>query len=274
MASSSKPSRWAVEQFGDTALDVAKYVIRGLMRGQRGARIVQAAARAEGATDNHPFGSMWNTRYQVIVDQFELADLSGFEMIKPKGASYRLAVVNGRVLIPFRHATSMNKPIGQAKLGSLIPRRIARDNGVLPERTLFDEPDGITTDAKDATDSPTVGEVAADARALNLTVVYVGYVANADSDEVQAVWWGTPVSLKENGSMVWFPEPLDLSIADDYATRAADTGLRSAGTAADAPGFAQGDEPDLKVTPRPREAELPASETEPSASDAAAEDDE
>lgn len=74
--------------------------------------------------------------------------------------------------------------------------------------------------------------------------------------------------------MVWFPEQLDLSIADDYTTRAADTGLRSAGTAADAPGFAQGDEPDLKVTPRPREAELPASETEPSASDAAAEADE
>ncbi len=126
----------------------------------------------------------------MIVDQFELSDLPGFEMIKPKGASYRLAVVNGRVLIPFRHATSMNKPIGQAKLGSLIPRRIARDNGVLPERTLFDEPDGITADAKDATDSPTAGEVAADARALNLTVAYIGYVANADSDEVQAVWWG------------------------------------------------------------------------------------
>jgi hypothetical protein len=273
MASTGNPSEWAVEQFGDTALDVARYVIRGLMRGQRSARMVQAAARAEGATDNYAFGSMWNTRYQVIVDQFELADLPGYDIIKPKGASYRLAVVNGRVLIPFRHATSINKPIGQAKLASLIPRRIARDSGVLPERTLFDEPDA-TPDADDVTDSPTVGEVAADARALNLQVVYIGYVANADSDEVQAVWWGTPVSLEDDGSMVWFPERLDLSIAADDTTSATDTGLRPVGIPADAPGFAQGDEPALDFTPKPRTDELPASEVEPSTTDAVAEDDE
>lgn len=273
MASTGKPSRWAVEQFGDAALDVAKHVIMGLRRGQRGARIVQAAARAEGATDNHPFGSMWNTRYQVIVDQFELADLPGFEMVKPKGASYRLAVVNNCVLIPFRHATSMNKPISQAKLGSLIPRRIARENGVLPEHTLFDDQDEVPPGAADAHDSPTVGEVAAEARALNLTVIYIGYVANADSDEIQAVWWGTPVSLEDSGSMVWFPERLDLSIADHYAG-ATVTDLGAAGTAPGAPGFAQGDEPDLDVTPRPRKADLPASEAEPDTLDAAAEDDE
>jgi hypothetical protein len=98
---------------------------------------------------------MWNTRYQVIVDQLELADLSSYESIKPKDASYRLAVVNGRVLIPFRHDTSMNKPIGQAKLGSLIPRRVSRDDGVLPESTLFDLPDNSAS-ASDATESPTV----------------------------------------------------------------------------------------------------------------------
>jgi hypothetical protein len=274
MASASKPSEWAVKQFGNSALDVAKYVVRGLMRGQRSARLVQAAAHAEGATDNYAYGSMWNTRYQVIVDQFELADLPGYEMIKPKGASYQLAVVNGRVLIPFRHATSMNKPIGQAKLGSLIPRRIAREHGVLPERTLFDEPDSVTTDVEDVPDSPTVGEVAADARALNLTVVYIAYVANADSDEIQAAWWGTPTSLEDNGDMVWSPEQLDLTIAGDYANGATGTGLHVVGTAADAPGFAQGDEPEVTVTALPRKIEHPTSEAEPSSPDAAAEDDE
>jgi hypothetical protein len=265
MASDREPSRWAVEQFGDAAVDVARHVVRGLMRGQRAARNVQQAARVEGATGNHSFGSMWNTRYQVIVEQFELADLPGYEVIKPKGASYRLAVVNGRVLIPFRHATSMNRPIGQARLGSMIPRRIARGSGVLPERTLFDEPDAITTNPEDL---PTTGEVAADARALNLTVVYIGYVANADSDEIQAAWWGTPISLEDNGSMVWSPEQLDMAIADER------TGLRAVGTVTDMPGFAQGDAPELDVTPRHRNTESPASEAEPSISDTVAEDDE
>jgi hypothetical protein len=270
---SGKPTRWAVEQFGDSALDVAKYVIMGLRRGQRAARIVQAVAQAEGATHNHPFGSMWTTRYQVIVEQFDLADLPGFEVIKPKGASYRLAVINGRVLIPFRHASSTTKPIGQAKLGSLIPRRIARESGVLPERTLFDEPNGLTEDAKDSIESPTVREVAADARALNLTVVYIGYVANADSDEVLAAWWGTPISLEDDGSMVWSPERLDLTV-NDYTIRAEGIGLNTVSAAEEAPGFAQGAEPELKFTPRPRKAELPQSEPEPSTPDTAAETDE
>lgn len=273
MATGSKPSEWAVEQFGDAAFDVARYVVRGLKRGQRAARNVQATAREEGATDNYAFGSMWNARYQVIVNQFELADLPGYEAIKPKGASYQLAVVNGRVLIPFRHATSMNKPIGQATLGSLIPRRIARESGVLPERSLFDEYDEVAVDQAATTDSPTVGEAAADARALDMTVVYIGYVANADSDDVQAAWWGTPVSLEDNGRMVWFPEQLDLSIADDHIAGATGTGLRIAGSVADAPGFAQGDEPDVEVTPKPRRDDLPASEAEPATPDAIAEDD-
>lgn len=273
MASTGKPSAWAVEQFGEAAHDVAKYVVKGLIRGQRSARHVQSTARAAGAVDNYAYGSMWNTRYQMFVGQFELADLSGYEVIKPKGASYRLVVVNGRVLIPFRHATSMNKPIDQAKLGSLIPRRIARDNGVLPERTLFDEPDGVIAGAEDPTDSPTIGDVVTAARVMNLTVIYVGYVANADSDEIQAAWWGTPLSLEEDGSMRWLPEQLDLSIADDGVIGSLSAGLRGVATVIGAPGFAQGDEPALKVTARPRTNDLPVSEAEPSMPDTAAEDD-
>lgn len=281
---SSVPSAWAVEQFGDAALEVMEHVVKGLRRGQRAARSVQIAARGYGATDNHPYGSMWNSRYQMVVEQFELADLPGYEAIKPKGASYRLAVVNGRVLIPFRHATTMNKSITQAKLGSLIPRRISRDNGVLPERTLFDEPDAPVTDSTDrsgqvdAGEGPTVAEVAATARALNLKVIYIGYVANADSDEIQAAWWGTPTSLEDDGSMVWSPERLDMSIATELRVvsdhvASGDADAPDTGTA-DTPGFAQGDEPGLDIAPRPHRANHPISETEPDAPDVAAEDDE
>jgi hypothetical protein len=243
-----------------------------LNRGQLAARNVQVAAREEGAVDNYAYGSMWNARYQMIVNQFELADVPGFKLVKPKGASYRLVVVNDRVLIPFRHATSMNKPISQAKLDSLIPRRIARESGVPPERTLFDDLE--TDDAEDVTEVPTAGILTADANAMNLTVVYIGYVANAGSDDIQAAWWGTPISLEDDGTMIWTPERLDLSIADDHRAGTAAAGLRVVGTEINAPGFAQGDEPELTFTPKPHEDELPASEADSAISDTAAENDE
>lgn len=274
MTSIGVPSKWAVAQFGDAALDVARYVVKGLMRGQQVARTVQLAARAEGATDNYAYGSMWNARYKMVVDLFELADLPGFEIIKPKGASYRLAVVNGRVLIPFRHSDSLKKPVSQAKLGSLIPRRLSREAGVLPEHTLFDELDDVKTHAEGAVESPSVGEVAAEARALGLTVVYVGYVANPDTDEIQAAWWGTPISLEDDGTMSWSPERLDLRLAEDESTQATGAGLRVAGTSSSAPGFAQGEEPHLAMDSKLRKDERPASEAEINLLDPAAEDDE
>jgi hypothetical protein len=107
---------------------------------------------------------------------------------------------------------------------------------------------------------------------LNLTVVYIGYVANADSDEIQAGWWGTPISLEDNGTMVRLPERLDLTIA--AVDIAANTGLRPAGDSADTPGFTQGDEPSLNVSPKTRKDDPPASEETSSAPDVAAETDE
>ncbi|MGK3202741.1 hypothetical protein [Amycolatopsis sp. MEPSY49] len=274
MVRADEPSKWAVEQFGDAALDVATYVVKGLVRGQRSARAVQLAARAEGADDNYAYGSMWNARYKMVVDLFELADLPGFEIIKPKGASYRLAVVNGRVLIPFRHSDSLAKPINQAKLGSLIPRRLSRESGVLPENTLFDELGDLQAAAESEGESPSVGEVAAEARSLGLTVVYIGYVANPDSDEILAAWWGTPVSLEDDGSMVWFPERLDLSRAVEDSAGAASAGLHVAGSSVSTPGFAHGEEPHLAMDSRLRKDESPTSEVETDIPDLAAEDDE
>lgn len=261
MAGEVLPSRWAVEQFGEHAAEVMRHVVTGLVRGQRGARLVQATAETAGAVDKLAYGSMWATRYRRVVEQFELADLPGYEARKPKGAPYSLAVINGRVLIPFRHATSLKVPISRAKLSTKIPRRVSRDNGVEPAPTLFDVPGGVEVGA-----DPSVAEAAAAAVAEKLVVVYIGYVANADSDEVLAAWWGTPDWLEDDGTMLWSPERLDMSIAtqtsgetrsDRYVT----------GTGA-TPGFAEGDLPSLGVTARAETVELPSAEPEPASPEA------
>lgn len=258
MAGEVTPSRWAVEQFGDHAADVMRHVVTGLARGQKAARLVQVAAKAAGAEDKRPYGSMWATRYNLVVSQLDLASLPGYEAHKPKGASYSLAVVNGRVLIPFRHATSLKEPISCAKLSTKIPQKVSRDNGVDPAPTLFDTPDAAEAEA-----NPTVAEAAAAAKAEKLAVIYVAYVANADSDEILAAWWGTPYSLEDDGTMRWEPERLDMSIAIAQDSSRPRGDLHDAGTAIPRQGWAGGEVPSLDVTMRVEDTEHPSAEQEP-----------
>ncbi|MEU3110827.1 hypothetical protein [Streptomyces albidoflavus] len=268
MADDFTPSQWADDQFGDDAAEVIRHVVKGLARGQQTAYEVQVAARKAGAADKRAYGSMWATRYGQVVKQFELAELPGYEARRPKGASYSLAVVNGRVLIPFRHADSLKEPISRAKLSTKIPHQVSRDNGVGPAQpplTLFDKDSAATEPAAD----PSVAEAAAAASAEQLTVIYVAYAANADSDKVLAAWWGTPTSLEDDGTMVWDPEPLDMSIAtaEQDSSHSRDD-LRDAGTAVPrAQGFSGGDLPGLGVTPRSEPAKSPSAEQEPTISD-------
>lgn len=250
------PSRWAVEQFGEQAAEVMRRVVTGLVRGQKGARLVQVAAEGAGARDKRPYGSMWATRYGQVVAQFDLASLPGYEAYKPRGASYSLAVVNGRVLIPFRHATSLTQPISSAKLSTKVPQKVSRDNGVEPALTLFDTPDAAGAEA-----DPTVAEAAAAAKTEKLTVIYVAYVANADSDEILAAWWGTPDSLEDDGTMQWKPERLDMSVAIAQDSSRSRGDVRDAGTAVPAQGWAGGKMPSLDLSPE--KTEHPSTEQEP-----------
>ncbi|MFD8354644.1 hypothetical protein ACFV1X_37700 [Streptomyces coelicoflavus] len=252
------PSRWAVEQFGEHAAEVMLHVVTGLARGQKAACLVQVAAEAAGAEDKRAYGSMWATRYHHVVSQSDLASLPGYEPHKPKGASYSLAVVDGRVLIPFRHATSLKEPISRAKLSTKIPHQVSRDNGVHPAPTLFDAPDTSEAEA-----SPTVAEAAAAARAEKLTVVYVAYVANADSDEILTAWWGTPHSLEDDGTMLWEPERLDMNIANAQDSGSPRHDLHDAGVAIPTQGWAGGEVPSLDVAPRAEPIKRPSAEQEP-----------
>lgn len=258
--SSVAPSRWAVEHFGEHAAAATECVVNGLVRAQRAAWRVQRAAEAEGASTKRPYGSMWDCRYNFVVEQFELTKLPGYEAYRPRGASYSLAVVNGRVLIPFRHATALGVPISQARIQNQIPRAEARRWGVEPSPSLFDDsavPEGAACD-------PTLAEAAAVAEAAeDLRVIYVGFVANAGSDEVLAAWWGEPTALEDDGSLVWTPEKLDLSIATETDRGSTRSGLAVPGTASTTPGFAQGEVPPLDVAPRGGQVDTPSAEAEP-----------
>ncbi|GAA2689735.1 MULTISPECIES: hypothetical protein [Actinosynnema] len=205
-----EPSEWALAQFGDQAKAVITSVVVGLHRAQQAAWRVQAAATAEGIRNKRAYGSMWDSRYNLVVQQFDLAHLPGYRPFHPRGAPYKLALVNDRVLIPFRHSTSLAKSIHRAKIRADVPLRVSRGLGVEASPTLFDLPEPEA--------EPSLQDAAIAAHQANLTVVYVGFVANADADRVLEAWWGEAIALEDNGRIMWSPEklPVDAVEPGDY----------------------------------------------------------
>lgn len=230
-------SNWAEGHFGAEAPTVIKRVVTALAIAQQAAWRVQESAVKEGASNARAYGSMWETRYHCLVEQ--LSDLEGFRTYHPRGAPYKLVLLNGRLLIPFRHSTTLTEPIGTAKLGNEVPMKVSRHFGVQPSPTLFD-------DYADEIEDAAVPE--------HVAVIYIAYVANAGSDQLLRAWWGEAASLEEDGHLNWNPEELPVDAADLASP------LTLAGASADAPGFDQGAEPGLDMALRPHRVEVPSAE--------------
>ncbi|GAA3844355.1 hypothetical protein GCM10022243_08420 [Saccharothrix violaceirubra] len=225
-----QPSSWAVSQFGDQTHAVVHSLVRGLNRAQRARWLVQRDAHAQGVLTKRAYGSLWDTPYHSVIEELGLENLDGYRVHHPYGASYDLAMVGGRVLVPFKLGSRMPLSPKVVTIATLVPQRTGRRFGVEPPAMLFD----LHAPAR-----PTVADAVAAAGEADLTVIYVGFVANADSDRVLGAWWGEPISLADDGTLTWEPErlPLDLDLED--APQLPLTG------------FAEGDEPELDVTRHP-----------------------
>lgn len=252
MAEMVVPSGWAVSQFGEQAASVIERVVLGLAAAQQMAWRVQAAAANEGVATRRPYGSLWDARYHAFVEA--LKDLDGFREYHPPGAPYRLPVVNERVLIPFRHATNLGRPIGSARLENDVPRKVSREFGAEPQPSLFDEFDG--------------GLEARPVEVDDVPVIYVAYVANADSDRLLGAWWGEAAAMDDEGRLHWSPEKLPLDLVARSRGRRVDSGVAAAGVDSQRM-FYEGVEPTLLVKARSVEVELPSAEFEPTRPDSA-----
>jgi hypothetical protein len=244
-------SRWAVEQFGDQAAEVMKRVVTALTKAHRAAWRVQVTAVEQGASNRRPYGSMWVELYHFFTEEFQ--DLEGVHKFRPPGASYSLVVLNSRVLIPFRYSTNLRDPIGSAKIKSEVPKKVSRNFGVKPPPTLFDDID-------EPVDGPEAAEAAA---AAGLTVIYIAFAANADTDRLLAAGWGTTVSLDKDGRLNWTPEKLRIDIADESAADSSTPGGLAAGPSSTTSSFDEGEQPALDVSPRHQPVPVSSPEPEP-----------
>ncbi|MBB6375971.1 hypothetical protein BKA01_003229 [Pseudonocardia eucalypti] len=247
---------WAQEQFGDDAAEVIRRVVRAILAAHQSAL---AAQHASGLEKKFAYGSVWEAKYLNLVA--ELGDMPGAEIIKVPNTGYFLIKLHGKVLVPFRHASSLSIPISQAKIESVVLRDLAALSVPRPPRqpSLFDFADEAETDTRatpasqqgDSETSPILDE--------NTTFIYIGFVANADSKAVLAAWWGIAQAQAEDGTLTWSPEELPLHIIspDEIPTHVPQP--RSAGQIA---AFDQGTAPALEVSARPRPVEDPVTDDE------------
>lgn len=241
---------WAQEQFGDDAAEVTERVVRAILAAHQSSLDAQ---HASGLEKRFPYGSVWQAKFDNLVA--ELRDMPGAEIIRVPKASYCLVKLQGKLFVPFRHASRLGVPLSQAKIESTVLRDLAALSVPRPPRepNLFDsadeEADGVGAEQPADAHASMVRD---DETGDDTSVLYIGYAANADSPSVLAAWWGIGQAQAEDGTVTWSPEPLPLHIVGSGKSPA---GVPQPQTADQVFAFDQGPVPLMEVTARPRPVE-------------------
>ena len=192
------PSRWAIEKFGEHAEALREVVPAAI--GAAVERQMEAHAASRLST-LQAFGGAWPARYEEFVER--LKGFAGVEVVRPAGAAFQLAVVNGQVLVPFRYAddlgTSHREPRVTKRLNKGV-RELLSEYGATPEwvtEELFTISGAVTPGAR----------LLGDVRPEGMVLVF--FAANAKAG-LLSLGWGEAAAVA-GGELVWgFTEILPL----------------------------------------------------------------
>jgi hypothetical protein len=109
---------WLFDLFGQAAAGVLQLLPEAVAAGHERARDAQEAS---GLRQLNPYG---NTSWLVVFEEFvlTLGTLPGAHLMRPKGASYELVVLNGTAVCPVR----VKRTTGRLEDARLKPNRIRR----------------------------------------------------------------------------------------------------------------------------------------------------
>lgn len=245
MATNTTITSFAHDQFGAQASEVVRAVVGSMSEAQSiGCRVQETSHMSK----RHPYGSVWPLKYKLLVES--LRDLEGVEVLSTDPAIYELVRVNGRLLVPFKLASSLADIPRRPQLSSAVLLARAAQSAPKPEPdiTLFDDPL--------AEESASDSEVADENDNSGHPPLFIGVVANADSDTLLAIYWGTAVSISEDGILEWAPESMPLQLVPE--PRANRLQPVSAPTGPSARSFLESDVPDLMIGVRDTPVDEPA----------------
>lgn len=193
------PSPWAIGKFGDHAETLWKLVPAAMGAAVERQMDAHAASRL---STLQAFGGAWLARYEELVER--LKGLCGVEVVKPAGAAFQLAVINGQALVLFRYAddlgTSHREPRATRRLNKLV-RELLTEDGAAPE-WVTDELFPIS-DATIASGAKLLGDLQPEG------MVLVFFAANAKAG-LLSLGWGQ-AAVVAGGELDWgFTEVLPL----------------------------------------------------------------
>ncbi|MFG1762248.1 hypothetical protein ACGFIH_02880 [Micromonospora parva] len=189
-------SLWATQHFGDEAREIRQLVADALAQSQSRAVMIQ---HMSGLPGKQPFGGMWPKTHQEMENK--LRAIPGARRFHPPKAPYNLMVVNNRLLLPFRHADTISKPLTKAKLKTKVAKELSAVlAAAAPAADLFSF---LGSDAG-ALEAPALNRPELLHLDPQTKVIYVPFVSHAHSGLIKA-WWGE-AGMRPDGTLIWGPE--------------------------------------------------------------------
>ncbi|MEI8408530.1 MULTISPECIES: hypothetical protein [unclassified Kribbella] len=197
---------WSLERFGADGVHLREGLPKILWECHSGMAAAQKIAPVEshGVYDN-----MWRAVHDGIVREFK--GLSSAQPHRPRGASYKILIVNGTAIFPLRYAhDAVTKP-DDASLGRHVsPTRQSIFAGEsLPDPLLpFADEEIVESDTAAAEQIEQYRQEFRDI-ASEHPVVVVAYASNPTN--LHNAYWGDAKSLLVDGSLSWgYRERLEL----------------------------------------------------------------
>lgn len=213
--------RWALETFGEFGPQIREQIAQ-LVKAEH-----EASADAQEASGHRSLG-VYGEFWRGILEKFErFSALPGASLMRPGDAPYKLSVVNGVALFPWRYARSREADLATTLFGTSDARvaisslrppvQEAFDLG-LPDAGLSDEDRELLTVLQNATKDPVVSSG-------RLVVVAISSSARS----LFSVEWGE-VELDSTGFLKWIGVPENLlSLPSTKPASASPTGTFTAG---------------------------------------------
>lgn len=195
---------WRMERFGDDGLalregipEMLRYCHRGMADAQE-----QAPIKSQSV-----YGQMWRSVHDELEERFR--SLATAQLYRPKNAPYKVLVVNGTALFPWRYAHDARAGVDQASFGSQVSdtRRGVLGGVDVPDMLPF----GESTTPWLPEEAAEIERYRAEFRetAAEHPVVVIAYASNPDA--LLNAWWGDVKRLREDGTLEWgWREQLDV----------------------------------------------------------------
>jgi hypothetical protein len=205
--SDSRGFAWLLERFGADGLKLRRDLPAVMWDRHLGMADAQKVAPMRSSA---VYGQMWRAVHDGLLDSF--ANMPSAQLYRPVNAPYKLVVINGTVLFPWRYADNTRTDLDQATLGPQVSssRRAALAGAKVPDMLPFGD---LTSEVVDPAEAEEVEKFRQTFRAASAEhpVVAIPYASNMRA--LLSLYWGDVKSLRSDGSIDWgYREQFDLAL--------------------------------------------------------------